>query len=75
MKREVKIQNPRDRECGGFLRPYRRRYGNSNVKCYNHSFKNRTGPASPTGSTGNRPLIRSGYDRKPVNSENRPVQP
>ena len=35
MKREVKIQNPRDRECGGFLRPYKRRYGNSNVKCYN----------------------------------------
>ena len=27
-----------------------------------HGFKNRTGPAGPTGSTGNRLLIRSGYD-------------
>ena len=32
---------------------------------YNHGFKNRTGPAGPTGSTGNRPLIRSSYDKKP----------
>ena len=31
----------------------------------NHGFKNRTGPAGPTGSTGNRPLIRSGYTKKP----------
>ena len=31
----------------------------------NHGFKNRTGPAGPIGSTGNRPLIRSGYDKKP----------
>ena len=30
-----------------------------------HGFKNRTGPAGPTGSTGNRPLIRSGYTKKP----------
>ena len=30
-----------------------------------HGFKNQTGPAGPTGSTGNRPLIRSGYDKKP----------
>ena len=30
-----------------------------------HGFKNRTGPVGPTGSTGNRPLIRSGYDKKP----------
>ena len=41
----------------------------------------RTGPAGPTGSTGNQPSIRSNYGRKPkiakksVNSENRPVQP
>ena len=49
--------------------------------CDNHSFKNRTGPAGPTGSTGNRPPIRSGYIKKPKimkkprNSKNRPVQP
>ena len=30
-----------------------------------HGFKNQTGPAGPTGSTGNWPLIRSGYDKKP----------
>ena len=34
-------------------------------KHFYHGFKNRTGPAGPTGSTGNRPLIRSGYDKKP----------
>ena len=48
---------------------------------YSHSFKNRTGPVGPTGSTGNRHQIRSGYYKKPkitkktVNSKNRPVQP
>ena len=30
-----------------------------------HSFKNGTGPAGPTGLTGNRSLIRSGYGKKP----------
>ena len=30
-----------------------------------HSFKNRTGPAGPTGSIGNRPPIRAGYINKP----------
>ena len=29
-----------------------------------HSFKNGTGMTGPTGSTGNRPLIRSNYGRK-----------
>ena len=44
-------------------------------------FKNGTGPASPTGSTGNQHQIRCGYYKKPkitkntVNSKNRPVQP
>ena len=28
--------------------------------CWTHCFKNRTGPAGPTGSTGNRELVRSG---------------
>ena len=46
-----------------------------------HGFKNRTGPAGPTGSTGNWYQIRFGYYKKPeitkktVNSKNRPVQP
>ena len=46
-----------------------------------HGFKNRTGPAGPTGSTGNRLSIGSGYSKKPeialkpVNSANWPVQP
>ena len=44
-----------------------------------HSFKNRTEPAGPTGSTRNRSQIRSGYDKKMtkklVNSKNRLVQP
>ena len=46
-----------------------------------HSFKNRTGPAGPTGSTRNRSQIRSSYDKKqemtkkPVNSKSRLVQP
>ena len=46
-----------------------------------HGFKNRTGPVGPTGSTGNRPLIQSGYDknRKYIKnqkySKNQPVQP
>ena len=40
----------------------------------------KTGPAGLTGSTENRPLIRSNYDKKPkilkkpLNSKNRPVQ-
>ena len=52
-------------------------YRNCNYKT--HSFKNWTGPAGPTGSTGNRPSFRSGYGKKPeiglkpVNSKNRPV--
>ena len=41
------------------------RFGNGKPKRgLTHDFKNRTGPAGPTGSTGNRPLIRSGYDKK-----------
>ena len=45
-----------------------------------HGFKNRTGPAGLTGSTENRPSIRSGDSKKPeialkpVNNANRPVQ-
>ena len=56
---------------------------NSNTNAsgaYNeHSFKNRTGPDGPTGSTENRPSVRSGYGKKPeiglkpINSKNRPV--
>ena len=38
---------------------------NNNNNNKKHGFKNRTGPAGPTGSTGNRPLIRSGYTKKP----------
>ena len=38
---------------------------NKQVDEKNHGFKNRTGPAGPTGLTGNRPSIRSGYDKKP----------
>ena len=44
-------------------------------------FKNGTGPASPTGSTGNQHQIRCAYYKKPkitknmVNSKNRPIQP
>ena len=33
-ERSQNSKSTRDHECGGFLRPYRRRYGNSNVKCY-----------------------------------------
>ena len=36
---------------------------NNNSKLY--SFKNWTGPTDPTDSTGNRPLTRSGYVKKP----------
>ena len=51
------------------------------TKTFRHGFKNRTGPAGPTSSTGNRHSIRSGYSKKPeivlkpINSENRPVPP
>ena len=53
----------------------------SNRVCFLHGFKNRTGLAGPAGSIGNWLSIRSSYSKKseialkPVNSENRPVQP
>ena len=53
-------------------------HGSQGLFGLSHCFKNRTGP---TCSTGNRPSIRSGYSKKseialkPINSENRPIQP
>ena len=53
----------------------------SSIPLIVHIMVLKTGPADPTGSTGNRPLIWSGYNKKleialkSVNIANRPVQP